>query len=64
VIPGGQGAQQVQQNQRIQTARNRDQNPLTPPEKFSVADGLLDVFLQMAHAGMLSPRPKPGQGDW
>jgi hypothetical protein len=54
----------VQQHHRIQTPGNRDQNPLTAPEKLSVADGLLVVFPQMAHALMLSPRPKPEQGDW
>ena len=45
--------QDVQQNHRVEPARDRDQNPLPTHEKPAGADALINVGGQFAHIRML-----------
>ncbi len=61
--PWSEAVQQMQQNHRIEPARNRDGNSLAPAEQLPRADGLLNMFGQVHHRAIVSVGRKPEQGD-
>ncbi len=52
----------VQQHHGIETAGHGDENSLSTPEKFSLADGLLDALQQVCHGVMLTHRKVGARG--
>ncbi len=54
-MPGRHVMEHIQQNEGVNTARNRHQEPLPRTNKRARADNVFYMFQQFTHARMLFP---------